>query len=547
MVRSFLIGALWFFRALPFFLPFNKRYFGRKSRAFPLIQPRKLWPGNADQGNRLTRGHFRFGGRQVDMAESTWYPIEVGGTWLRRLHDFNWLDDLRASSDHRARTTARALTLRWIEDHTRVRPKSWELSTLATRLCQWMAHFEFLSSSADPGLQRQILKSTTQQYAYLSWTLTNQQGGAQLIRCLKALIVVGLCLPGSGRSIAAAMKRLNQALASQLKADGSHIERSPATQMRLLLDLLDIRAAFSLAGSPVPDWLNFAIAKSAEYLRMLQHGDGRLAYFQGAPLLDARLIQEALERADGGQSPAALSGGASGMYRLRAGRSVLIADGGRATAQPGIYGVHASALAFEFSIGQVRLVSNCGTFDLDQDWAFLQRTSAAHSTLVWADRNSAELLESGGVRREPSQILVRQGEGEGFASLHMSHNGYEDVGGGIHYRSLSLRKDGLVLRGEDRLEGAESGVPLVRFHLYPGVQAEITQNRRSVLLRLSARERGWRFETSGAAIQIAESVVADDRGQPQRAQQIILSPAYEGLVPEDRAMRWQFMQEGTQI
>ena len=132
-----------FARTFLFRLPFNQRLTARGSRAFPLIQPRKIWPGNEENGDRLTKGHFRFAGQQIDMASSTWYPLEVGRDWTRRLHSFNWLDDLRASSDLGARTTARALTLRWIEDHRRLKPLSWEPVTLATCLTQWLTHLNF--------------------------------------------------------------------------------------------------------------------------------------------------------------------------------------------------------------------------------------------------------------------------------------------------------------------------------------------------------------------------------------------------------------------
>ena len=77
------------------------------------------------------------------------------------------------------------------------------------------------------------------------------------------------------------------------------------------------------------------------------------------------------------------------------------------------------------------------------------------------------------------------------------------------------------------------------------VKAERTQGGRAALLRIGARELGWRFEVRGGTLQIAESVVADERGQPTRAQQLIIAPAYDGLAPEDRAMRWIFYQEGA--
>ena len=533
-------------RTLPFRLPFNRTLFANsKPRAFPLIQPRKIWSGDAQNGDRLAKGHFRFAGRQVYMGGTTWYPAEVGEEWLKRLHSFGWLNDLRTVGDARARATARALCQHWIEDHGRYRRKSWDPVTLATRLTQWMVHFDFLSSTADPDLQRLLLRSTQQQYVYLGRVVPGKLTGSALLRCLKALLIVGLCLPGSGKTIARAQRLLERALAQQILPDGSHVERCPATHMRVLLDLSDIRAALALATMPLPEWLQRALSNSAGFLRMLQHGDRRLANFHGEPLLSARIIGEALERADNGQTPIAPSGGASGFHRLRAGRTLVLVDGGCSDYHDRLFPAHASALALELSIGPVRLVTNCGNFDLGEDWRKLQRTTAAHSTLIWSDRNSAELLEDGNLGRRPSQITARQGEDEGHIYLALSHDGYASIGGGTHYRTLSLRRDGRVFEGEDRLEGARSGEPLVRFHLNPQVRAEMTQTRRSSLLRLSVRERGWRFEVSGGILQIAESVVADERGLPQRAQQLIITPAYQGLAPEDRAMRWRFYQEGA--
>lgn len=479
------------------------------------------------------------------MTKSTWYPSGVESTWLDRLHGFNWLDDLRASNDTNARNTARALTARWVADHRRYQLKSWHPVVVATRLTQWMAHFDFLSSTADPTLQRIVLQSAAQQYAFLKRTVPGRLSGSELIRCLKALIIVGLCLPGSGVAITVALRNLETTLYKQVGEDGSYQERSPQSQMRVLLDLLDIRAALVLGGSEIPNWLNTALSRLAGSARQLLQGDGRLARFQGEPLLSSKLIQEALERADGGKTPAAGKIGNAGFHRFRAGRTLLLVDAGIPKGKPGPSGIHAGTLAFELSIGSVRLVTNCGNFDVGSEWQQLQRTTAAHSTLTWDNRNSSDLFPDGQIGRHPTQVQSRQIEDSSGYHISLSHNGYADIGGGTHYRTLSLRYDGLVLSGEDRLEGNDHGTPVVRFHLNPGVSAEITQTRRTALIRLSARERGWRFDAQGALLQISDSVVASEVGEPLRSQQLILSPQYDGLEPEDCAMKWRFSQEGS--
>ncbi len=534
-------------QTLPFRLPANRRFYGRQAGAFPLVQPKKLWPGDRDVGNRLTKGHFRFAGQQIDLRDETWYPAAAGPDWLRRLHDFAWLDDLRASTDPRARLTARALVGLWIDDHGRYRAHSWHPATLATRLTQWMAHFDFLKSTADPGLQQAVLKSAAQQAAFLRRLGPRRLSGVELIRCLKALILVDLCLVGFGPTVQKHLNDLEDALADQVRADGSHAQRCPQGQMRVLLDLIDIGSALTLAAQALPQGIRITLASLAGAIRQLQHGNGRLARFQGEPLVGTDLIREALERADGGQTPAAGPEGNDGFYRLKARRSLLLVDAGKAPQRPGPCGVHAGTLAFEFSIGQVRLVTNCGNFDAGSDWAQFQRTTNAHSTLIWANRDSSELLSHGRVGRSPQQIQTQVEQDASGAYMRLSHDGYAGLGGGVHTRTLGLRADGLVLEGEDRMGGTGLDQALVRFHLNPGISAELTQTRRAALLRLSARETGWRFETWGARLQIAETVVASEQGAPTRSQQLILSPDPQGTAPDRGALRWRFSQEGVPL
>ncbi len=537
-------GAL---QSLPFRLPANRRFYGRQVGAFPLVQPKKLWPGDRDVGNRLTKGHFRFGGQQIDMRDETWYPAAAETAWLQRLHDFAWLDDLRASTDRRARLTARTLVRLWIDDHRRYRPHSWHPVILATRLTQWMMHFDFLKSTADPGLQKAMLKSAAQQAAFLRRLGPRRLSGADLIRCIKALILVDLCLIGFGPVVQRHLSNLEDALADQVRANGSHAQRCLQSQMQVLFDLIDIGSALMLTAQALPQETQAKLASLAGAIRQLQHGNGRLARFQGDPLVGADAIREALERADGGQTPTAGPADNDGFYRLKARRSLLLVDAGTAPQHPGPCGIHAGTLAFEFSIGQVRLVTNCGNFDAGADWAQFQRTTNAHSTLIWANRNSSELLSLGRVGRRPQRIQNQLEQDAYGVYLRLSHDGYAGLGGGVHTRTLSLRADGLVLEGEDRMGGTGFDQAVVRFHLNPGISAELTQARRAALLRLSARETGWRFETSGARLQIAETVVANERGEPTRSQQLILSPDPQRAAPEDSSLRWRFSQEGVHL
>src|SRR5262249_23279556 len=142
-------------------------------------------------------------------------------------------------------------------------------------------------------------------------------------------------------------------------ADGGHVERSPAVQLAVLRDLVDIRAALHAAGREPPGDLSLAIDHMAPVLRMFQSGDGGLALFNDSSEGARGAIDLTLLRANA-KARALDSAPQSGFQRLAAGQSLLIADAG-VPAPPGHDArAHAGTLSFEFSHGDQRLIVNCG-------------------------------------------------------------------------------------------------------------------------------------------------------------------------------------------
>ena len=115
-------------------------------------------------------------------------------------------------------------------------------------------------------------------------------------------------------------------------------------------DLTEIRALLQAAQTQPPPALTSAIERMAPALRVMRHGDGGLALFNGSKEESSSLIDIALTQAGrGGRGPSALTDG--GFQRLQAGRSVLIVDCG-APPPPGVdrY-AHAGTLSMELSVG----------------------------------------------------------------------------------------------------------------------------------------------------------------------------------------------------
>jgi uncharacterized heparinase superfamily protein len=263
----------------------------------------------------------------------------------------------------------------------------------------------------------------------------------------------------------------------------------------------------------------------APALRMMRHGDGALALFNGSKEETSTLVDLVLTQAGrGGRGPAALTEG--GFNRMQAGRSVLIVDCG-APAPAGLDRLaHAGTLSMELSIGRDRLIVNCGAFPAGPpEWHDAGRATAAHSTLIIGDLNSSELKPEG-LGRRPSEVEVNRQEAAGAHWLDVSHDGWKKPFNAVHRRRLYMAESGEDIRGEDLIESPEPQPFALRFHLHPDVQANVQQDGAAVLLRLKSGTF-WRLRADGARLSLEESIYLGG-AEPRRGEQIVLTGFADG-------------------
>jgi uncharacterized heparinase superfamily protein len=497
------------------------------------IVPPDPWPGNAERGSAITAGELSFLGETVRGGKHAWRPVGMSDAWLAELHGFDWLRDLRAVGGDAARRRARDLVGDWIEHQTGWHEIAWRPDVLATRLFAWLGQHDFFCASADDEYRRRYLAALARQMRHLARVLPGGVEGAGLIRAAKGLVVSGLALPGNEAAVRQGLRILERATERQILPDGGHISRNPAIQAAVLRDLVDTRSALLAAEADIPAFLLGAIDRAAPFLRMLRHNDGKLALFNGSAEGEDWLIDMLLAQADArGRAPSRAPH--TGFERAVANRTVMLMDTG-APPQAGLdTHAHAGTLSIEISIGKERLITNCGARPGNRDpWATVQRSSAAHSTMVVDDTNSSEILSDGTFGRRPQAVKAERSEDDGAVWIAASHDGYVPVFGLSHERRLYMAAGGDDIRGEDVLSRAGvSGAArpargfALRFHLHPGVQASLVQNGSAVLLRLPGGV-GWRLIAEGGTLSLAESIYLGDADDVRRTEQIVVSGALE--------------------
>jgi uncharacterized heparinase superfamily protein len=478
------------------------------------------WPGDPAHGMALLEGEYRFAGEAVKAATPPWTDAQRPPDWRAALHRFGWLTDLAAVGGEAANRLARDLTADWLARCDIWDPVPWRADVIGDRLVAWITHFERLAlRPQDHELERKLLASMARQMRHLSRVAVREPAGMPRLHALRGLVVASAAL-GNRRRLDRALAQLQRELDVQILPDGGHASRNPAAQIDALRCLVEARAALVAAQVEVPGALYSAIDRAAPMLRFFRHGDGRLALFNGADEGDGGLLDLVLARADAkGRAP--LSAPHTGFQRLQASGTLVLVETG-APPPPGFdRDAHAGTLSFEMSHGRERLIVNCGGYHgASPQWRTAARGTAAHSALIVADTNSSEIRPDGTLGRRPSAVTCERAEEEGSQWIAASHDGYQATHGLIHARQLFLAADGDDLRGEDRLTGRPGQGFAIRFHLHPDVEASLTQDANTVMLRLPSGI-GWRFRAQGAVLSLAESIYLGD-GDIRKTQQVVL-------------------------
>jgi uncharacterized heparinase superfamily protein len=284
---------------------------------------------------------------------------------------------------------------------------------------------------------------------------------------------------------------------------------------------VDIRTCLNAGGHDIPALLGSAIGRMAPALRAMRHGDGRLALFNGTNEGEAWLVEAVLAQTNApGRAPDELRH--AGFQRLKAGRTLIIADVGAPPPPEFDRMAHAGTLSFEMGIGKERLIVNCGIHSKARGlWSDAQRATAAHSTLVINDTNSSEIREDGSLGRRPQHVECRREEADNMTFLEASHDGYREPFGAMHRRCIYLSADGYDVRGEDSVIGAQPCRFSIRFHLHPAVRSSLLAGGKDAILRLPSGE-GWRLQTSGASLHLHESIYFGSEDDGRRTEQLVL-------------------------
>ena len=508
-------------------------------------EPRTI--GSFAKGRQLVAGNFLFAGYLIEAPKTSIWALKApDASFESDLHGFAWMDDLAAVGDASTRVTAQDWLWQWIDRFGRGAGAGWTPDLTGRRLIRWINHALFVLRGQESDQSTAFYRSLAQQTMFLSKRWHSASPGLPRFEALTGLIYAGLSLEGMEDLAKPAIKALARECAVLVDAEGGLPTRNPEELLAVFTLLTWAAAALSEAGLETPTPHLDAIKRIAPTLRTLRHSDGGLARFHGGGRGQEGWLDHALAAAEIKTSqPDGLS---MGFARLSAGRTSVIVDASVPPIGNASRNGHASTLAFELTSGRRPLIVSCGSgASFGAEWRRAGRATPSHSTVVLDGYSSARLgdadrassLES--LIDTPKHVPIEVSHAPDGLRFQGGHDGFADIHGLTHARTLELTFDGRGLAGEDMLLALEdpakrrfdrsmdevrlAGIPFdVRFHLHPEVDATLDLGGAAVSMALKSGEL-WVFRHDGKFNLSLEPSVYLEKGRlkPRATQQIVLS------------------------
>jgi len=452
------------------------------------VQKREVpgkWLSPAQREVRMVASNeFRFlNETHIVHSVADWNNAQWSKLWLYNLHYF---DDLTATDAILRRDWHQVLIERWIEENPPGTGNGWEPYPTSLRIVNWIKW-----GLAGNELENYWLKSLAIQAGWLEQNLETHLLGNHLFANAKALIFAGIFLQGelTGRWYDTGLALVERELPEQVLGDGGNFELSTMYHLIFLEDLLDLVNICRAYAQKIPDSINNAIVSMIEWMELMCHPDGEIAFFNDAALgvtpsvaeirsYGERLgfnVREKHFELDFVDLPC------SGYSRIEMEDAVAIID--RAAIGPDYLPGHAHAdtLSFELSLFEQRVVVNPGTSVYGADAQRQQeRGTAAHSTVTIDQKDSSEVWGGFRVaRRAQISKRIHRKQGEAWV-LSANHDGYCRLPGKpVHCREWLMSKGELVIR--DKIMGQGVHHVASAFPLHPKISVNDSQDQSAVL------------------------------------------------------------------
>jgi len=303
---------------------------------------------------------------------------------------------------------------------------------------------------------------------------------------------------------------------------GVHKSYNLLEHAKFINNINEIKNIFLYFGIKIPDKINFLILNMTSILNQYIHDDGSIALFNGANNSYQKQIIELLSQEEFLKSRT-FKNVQNGIAFYYDKKKRVFYD----VVQPTTYGfsknLSAGTLSFELSVLGEKIITNCGSSENSGKNPEYLRYSAAHSTIILKNTNISEIKEKNPHLKYPQKVSFNYENINDMSIFEGSHNGYMNKYKKIIKRKLIISNNKNKVIGEDSIISLkakdEKIVYHIRFHLMPGINTNVTNNKKNIILK-TKKNKIWLFK-SNSEITIEKSIYVNNN-TTKEIQQIVI-------------------------
>jgi uncharacterized heparinase superfamily protein len=503
----------------------------------------ELRPSDSHTVSDMMDGQYLMAQRLVDTGGSSPFAVDYGtDEWFAELHSFAWVRHFAAPLDEGSKKFAGTLTMDWVSRYGKFSPKVWDNEITALRVLNWLKHFDRLCYGLSEPRRHVVERSLMEQVQNLKVRINFEADPARRLLMRVALLGAAIAMQKPKADIEQLLDRTLVALKRQIDDSGMHRSRNIEQQFLLLIEMIPVRHAVTPLAPKRGKRFADVLEKMHQCLAMMMHTTGELSFFNNTRSVPHELLLAVQSRAS--SSLELQSGKLAGGYGMLLGANAkLLVDSGATMGEDFAGHLFAGGGSFEFSSRNDLIVTNCGPGPLSfGDDRELFRLPASHSTME---------IEYAGPFPHTTEKVLKNHIGANKDStlkvdlddhrIDVKNLGFKALVGVEHHRSMNvLQREGDALLGQDRIlcDMAHKHAPdefLLRFHLGPGVKAEINEAQTQIDLTLRSGAK-WVFIWEGATALIEASARYSAHKGLEEIEQIVLTTTAK---PEQEVV-WTF-------
>ena len=427
-----------------------------------------------------------------------------------QMHSFLWLSLIDRKTDH---TKIKKIIYIWMLKNSKYKKKTWETSTLSTRIISWILNVDIILNNSTFDFRRNFLNCIISQTNHLKRNIRFESDLKKKVEILTAIILTGLVFKEYEENFNIGIKELETLIKDFFDNDGFPLSRNPNDLIFFAKYLIFCRELIKDSQKYVPEFLQDIIDKNLNCIHFIKTPDDQLPLFNGASAVNLNQIQKYLDEF----KPNSKNKNLGGLFKIKYKNHFLIIDTERPPKQKFSKSYQSGPLSFEYFLDGIKIITNSGFGShISKRAEALSRLTACQSTLSINDTSVTKFEKSeminkvfgNSIKDTFKSFEFFSKDENGLIGCSSSNNGYEKKFGCTHKREIYIDKVNNYLKGVDHIIKAKDGYPIryaFRFHINPELSAVKTMSGNSALIQIS-KNKSLIFTVNDENLEIEKSI-----------------------------------------